>query len=94
MVWPHERLTKGARNAEEFLLTAYQGLFAVTGCAVHALLEAGHMIPQKGAQPNHVGNGLLLRGDWHTFSELRLVAVDADRRSANAEPSIRPKGFG
>ena len=36
------------------------------------------IIPYKGVQTNHIGNGLLLRGDWHTLFDVRLVTVDPE----------------
>ncbi len=78
------------RNA---LLAAYQCRCAVTGCAVEAVLEAAHIIPYKGVQTNHVGNGLLLRGDWHTLFDLRLVTVDADTMLLLVSPNLAGTGY-
>ena len=58
------------------LLVAYKGQCAITGCEVEAVLEAAHIVPYKGSETNHPGNGLLLRADLHTLFDLGLVAVD------------------
>jgi hypothetical protein len=58
------------------LLAAYKGRCAVSGCGIEAILEAAHIIPYKGSETNHTGNGLLLRADLHTLFDLRLVAID------------------
>jgi hypothetical protein len=58
------------------LLSAYSRRCAVTGCAVEPILEAAHIIPYKGEKTNHVGNGILLRADFHTLFDLRLVSID------------------
>lgn len=58
------------------LLSAYNRRCAITGCAVEAVLEAAHIVPYKGDITNHPGNGILLRADFHTLFDLRLVAID------------------
>ncbi len=75
----------GFRNA---LLAAYLGRCAVTGCAVEDVLEAAHISPYKGPQTNHVRNGLLLRCDWHTLFDLRLVTVNPETMRLLVSPKL------
>lgn len=58
------------------LLAAYHGRCAITGCRIEALLEAAHIIPYKGQNTNHLGNGILLRADLHTLFDLHWIAID------------------
>jgi hypothetical protein len=60
------------------LLAVYNGRCAITGCDVEAVLDAAHIVPFKGPDTNHPGNGLLLRTDLHTLFDLKLVAVDVE----------------
>jgi hypothetical protein len=70
------------------LLAAYKGRCAITGCNVRGVLEAAHIIPYKGADTDHVGNGLLLRADLHTLFDLRLVAIDAATMCVLVSPKL------
>lgn len=84
---------RGQSSFRNLLLSAYQGRCAVTGCALEAVLEAAHIIPYKGVQTNHVGNGLLLRGDWHTLFDLRLVTVDPETMRLLLSPKLAGTGY-
>jgi hypothetical protein len=84
---------RGQPGFRDRLLAAYQGRCAVTGCAVEAVLEAAHIIPYKGEQTNLVGNGLLLRSDWHTLFDLRLVTVDAATLCVLVSPNLAGSGY-
>jgi hypothetical protein len=84
---------RGQSGFRNLLLSAYQGQCAITGCAVEAVLEAAHIIPYKGTQTNHVGNGLLLRGDWHTLFDLRLVTVDGETMRLVVSPKLAGTGY-
>lgn len=84
---------RGQSSFRNALLSAYQGKCVVTGCAVEAVLEAAHIIPYKGVQTNHVGNGLLLRGDWHTLFDLRMVTVDPDTMCLVVSPKLAGTGY-
>ena len=70
------------------LLAAYKGQCAITGCNVKDVLEAAHIIPYKGTETDHVGNGLLLRADLHTLFDLRLVAIDATTMRVLVSPKL------
>lgn len=67
---------QGQPTFRKRLLSAYNRRCAVTGCSVESVLEAAHIVPYKGEITNHLGNGLLLRADFHTLFDLRLVAID------------------
>jgi hypothetical protein len=84
---------RGQSNFRDRLLAAYQGRCAVTGCAVEAVLEAAHIMPYRGEQTNHVGNGLLLRSDWHALFDLRLVTVDAATMCVLVSPKLAGSGY-
>lgn len=58
------------------LLTAYHRKCAITGCPVVELLEAAHILPYKGRETNHSGNGILLRADLHTLFDLYWISID------------------
>jgi predicted restriction endonuclease len=79
---------RGQPGFRSRLLSAYQGRCAITGDAVEAVLEAAHIISYKGTQTNHVGNGLLLRSDWHTRFDLRLVTVDPETMRLLVSPKL------
>lgn len=84
---------RGQSSFRNRLLTVYQAKCAVTGCTVEAVLEAAHISPYKGEQTNHVGNGLLLRSDWHALFDLRLVTVDAATMCVLVSPKLRGSGY-
>jgi len=66
---------QGRKEFREKLLAAYECRCAVTGCDVVEALEAAHIVPYLGPATDHVGNGLLLRGDIHTLFDLSLIAL-------------------
>jgi hypothetical protein len=84
---------RGQSAFRSLLLSVYKGRCAVTGCAVEAVLEAAHIVPYKGAQTNHVANGLLLRGDWHTLFDLWLVTVDAETMRLLVSQKLAGTGY-
>jgi len=58
------------------ILDVYGRRCAITGSNVIETLEAAHIYPYRGAHTNHVSNGILLRADFHTLFDLRLIAID------------------
>jgi hypothetical protein len=72
-------LRRGQREFREKLLAAYERRCAVTGCNIQDLLEAAHIIPYRGAETNHLQNGLLLRSDIHTLFDCGLITIDHER---------------
>jgi len=75
------------------LLTAYNWRCAITGCSVEAVLEAAHIVPYKGEITNHRGNGLLLRADFHTLFDLRLVAINEATMRLLVSPKLNGTGY-
>lgn len=78
-----QRAIKTRRGQADFrkrLLDAYGNKCAVTGCEVHSVLEAAHIISHAEGTDYEVGNGLLLRADIHTLFDLRLLAVSSEYR--------------
>lgn len=66
---------RGQQEFREKLLEAYGRRCAITGCDAIEALEAAHIVPYLGPETNHVQNGLLLRSDIHTLSDLGLLAI-------------------
>ncbi len=62
------------------LMRAYGRTCAFTATATEGVLEAAHIFPYRGAQSNHVTNGILLRADVHTLFDAFQIAVDAEYR--------------
>jgi hypothetical protein len=74
------RTRRGQPDFRRRIFVAYGHKCAVTGCAVHSVLEAAHIIPHAEGTDWDVGNGLPLRADIHTLFDLRLLAVGQDYR--------------
>jgi hypothetical protein len=70
------------------LLAAYKCRCAITGCSLEPVLEAAHIIPYRGPETNHTGNGLLLRTDLHTLFDLKLVAIDVTTMNLLISPLL------
>jgi putative restriction endonuclease len=51
-------------------------------------LEAAHIMPYRGLQTHHPGNGLLLRADLHTLFDLGLIAIDGATMTVLVAPSL------
>jgi hypothetical protein len=79
---------RGQPAFRQHLLAAYKSQCAITGCAAEAVLEAAHIVPYRGPETNHVGNGLLLRTDLHTLFDLKLVAVNVATMTLLVSPSL------
>jgi hypothetical protein len=69
-------LRQGQPRFRRELMKAYGGRCAVTGCDLSEALEAAHILAYRGAETNHVQNGILLRGDLHTLFDRGLIGVD------------------
>jgi putative restriction endonuclease len=67
---------RGQPAFRENLLAAYNRRCAITDCDLEVVLDAAHIIPFRGEETNHPGNGLLLRTDIHTLFDLKLIAID------------------
>jgi hypothetical protein len=80
---------RGQKKFRNQLIKAYAGACAVTGCKDLSVLEAAHIMPYRGAQTDHVQNGLLLRADIHTLFDLGLLAVEPDGLAVHVSPTLR-----
>ncbi len=67
---------RGQKKFRDDLLKAYGGQCAITDCDAKDALEAAHIFPYRGADTNHVKNGLLLRADIHTLFDFYLISID------------------
>jgi putative restriction endonuclease len=86
-------LRQGQPAFRKRLLTAYNRRCAITGCSVESVLEAAHIVPYKGEITNHLGNGLLLRADFHTLFDLRLIAIDEVKMRLLVSPKLNGTGY-
>ncbi len=75
------------------LLSAYQNRCAVTGCDVPEALEAAHIVPYKGADANHVTNGLVLRSDIHALFDKFRIAVDTNTMTLIIHPNLEDTSY-
>jgi HNH endonuclease len=82
------RARQGAGPFRNALMRAYGKSCAITGCKVHALLEAAHIVRYADRGANTTSNGLLLRADIHTAFDLHLIWVDADTMEVRVAPSL------
>ncbi len=79
---------RGQPAFRQHLLAVYKGRCAITGCDVEAVLDAAHIVPYRGPETNHPGNGLLLRTDLHALFDLKLVAVDVETMTLIVSPTL------
>ncbi len=79
----------GQSEFRESVIAAYAGKCAITGCAIRDVLEAGHILPYRGAHTDKVSNGLLLRVDLHRLFDRQLLAIDPETMDVLLAPSIK-----
>jgi putative restriction endonuclease len=84
------RLGQGAFRV--VVTDAYQRRCAITGESTLPVLEAAHILPFAEHGPNEVGNGLLLRSDFHKLFDLGLVTVTPEL-NIEISPQIREEWF-
>lgn len=70
------RLGQGAFQV--VVLDAYGRRCAITGESTLPVLEAAHILPFAEAGPHEIGNGLLLRSDFHKLFDRGLITVTPD----------------
>lgn len=70
------------------LLAAYERRCAVTDCDIPEALEAAHILPYRGAETNHVMNGLLLRADIHSLFDLHLLWIDTSTMTVRLSSTL------
>ncbi len=75
------------------LLAAYDGVCAISGCTVEALLDAAHIVPYRDAQINLVGNGLLLRTDLHKMFDLHLFYINSTTRTVHLSEVLKASEY-
>lgn len=79
---------QGQAEFRRKLLEAYNYQCPITGCNAEPALEAAHIIPYKGAETNHVANGLLLRADIHTLFDLHLLSIHPETHKVVISPKL------
>lgn len=85
-----QRLGQGAFRV--LVTDAYQRHCAITGESTLPVLEAAHIKPYAESGPHDLGNGLLLRSDFHKLFDTGLVTVTEDYRVL-VSPRIREAWF-
>ena len=79
-VTPEPSATKATRPEQaefrKLLLEAYDGRCAVTDCDIPETLDAAHLRPWR--KGSGVGDGILLRADFHRLLEAKLMTIDRD----------------
>jgi len=92
--WKFIAQRRGQKKFREDLLEAYEGMCAVTGCAVKDVLEAAHIYPYRGNHTNDPSNGLLLRADIHTLFDIGLVTIHPDSFKVLVKQELRKSSYG
>jgi putative restriction endonuclease len=75
------------------LLQAYGGRCAVTGCAEVQVLEAAHIRNFSRRGRYEVGNGILLRADWHTLFDLGMWAIHPKTHRIIVSTDLRDSSY-
>lgn len=76
------------------LLTAYDGLCAVTAYDVPETLQAAHISSYRGPRSQKTSNGLLLRADIHLLYDAHLASVDPETMKFIVAPKIERSAYG
>lgn len=84
------RLGQGAFRV--MVTDVYQRRCAITGETTLPVLEAAHILPFAERGPNEVGNGILLRSDFHKLFDLGLITVTPEL-NVKVSPKIRREWF-
>jgi putative restriction endonuclease len=79
---------QGQAEFRRKLLEVYKYQCPVTGCNAEPALEAAHIIPYKGAETNHIANGLPLRADIHTLFDLHLLSIHPETHKIVISPKL------
>jgi hypothetical protein len=66
-------LRRGRLEFRKKLLAAYSFHCAITDCDCTDGLEAAHILPYRGADTDHIQNGILLRSDIHTLFDIGKI---------------------
>ncbi len=84
---------QGQAEFRRKLLEVYNHQCPVTGCNAEPALEAAHIIPYKGADTNHVANGLPLRADIHTLFDLYLLSIHPETHKIIISPELMATSY-
>lgn len=76
------------------LITAYDGVCAVTAYDVQEALQAAHISSYRGPKSQKTSNGLLLRADVHLLYDAHLASVDPDTMKFIVAPKIESSSYG
>lgn len=88
--WVRPRLGQGAFQV--LVMDAYRRRCAITGESTLPVLEAAHILPFSEAGPHEVGNGMLLRSDFHKLFDRGLVTVTPNL-NVEVSPIIHEQWF-
>ena len=72
------RLGQGAFRV--VVMDAYRRRCAITGESTLPVLEAAHILPFAELGPHDIGNGMLMRSDFHRLFDAGLITVTPDFR--------------
>ena len=86
-------LRRGQVEFRKKLLEAYGRRCAITNCNCPDTLEAAHILPYRGAETNHVQNGILLRSDIHTLFDLGKIGIDPVSYRVIVSKSLKGTGY-
>jgi hypothetical protein len=78
---------RGQPEFRQALFAAFGGRCCITGCNIHGVLEAAHIVPHSMETNYSVTNGLLLRSDIHTLYDLNLIGINAEGK-VSISPSL------
>lgn len=84
------RLGQGAFRV--LVTDAYQRRCAMTGESTLPVLEAAHIKPFADSGPHELGNGLLLRSDFHKLFDIGMLTITPDYR-VEVSTRIREEWF-
>jgi putative restriction endonuclease len=84
---------RGQKKFRNSLLESYNFQCAISKCKIQPILEAAHILPYKGADTNHVQNGILLRADLHTLFDLNLLSIDPKSYTIAIDDSLKDSEY-
>jgi len=84
---------RGRKRFRQALRKRYRDKCVVTGCKVPAILEAAHIASYRRESHNRPDNGLLLRADIHTLSDLELLGIEPIEMRIEVDPKLLHDSF-
>jgi putative restriction endonuclease len=85
---------QGGKAFRDEALKLFKGRCAISGWAVHQVLEAAHIVPYLGSHTNTADNALLLRGDLHTLFDRDLLTIDTVTLRVRIAPALKDTPYG